>query len=251
MNIPAQPRVNAHLGIAGWWIGAAAILFLVLAPFSRADESGWKVLTENLDSFLEPKDHWAVCGEVKLGPASHRKLVTESGHGIIVSNGGGVDLATKETYRDCEVELEFMIPQHSNSGVKLAGCYEIQIFDSWKKKKVTGSDCGGIYPRGELKPHYHTIDEGVPPKKNACREPGQWQTLKIVFHSPRFDATGKKFANAKFDRVELNGVLIHENQEVAHPTGHAWHNEEHDKGPLLLQGDHGPVAFRNLRIRPL
>ena len=68
---------------------------------------------------------------------------------------------------------------------------------------------------------------------------------------PAFDAAGKKTANAKFDRVELNGMVIHENQEVAYPTGHAWHNKEHDKGPLLLQGDHGPVAFRNLRIKTL
>jgi hypothetical protein len=144
-----------------------------------------------------------------------------------------------------------MIPERSNSGVKLAGCYEIQIFDSWQKKKVTGSDCGGIYPRGELQPRYHTIDDGTPPKENACREAGQWQSLKIAFRSPRFDASGKKVANARFDRVELNGVLVQENQEVAYPTGHAWHNEEHEKGPLLLQGDHGPVAFRNLRIKAL
>ena len=246
-----QPRVVGRLGIAGWWIGAAAVLFLTLAPVSRGDESGWKVIPENLDSFRDPKDQWSVCGDVKLDPANRRKLVTKSGQGIVLSYGRGVNLCTKETYRDCEVELEFMIPQGSNSGVKLAGCYEVQIFDSWKKKKVTGSDCGGIYPRAELKPQYHTLDDGIPPKENACRAPGQWQTLKIAFRSPRFDESGKKVANAKFDRVELNGVVIHENQEVAYPTGHAWHDKEHDKGPLLLQGDHGPVAFRNLRLRPM
>ena len=229
----------------------AAIPLLPIAPIGLADESGWTVISNNLDSFRDPKDNWSVCGGVKLDPANRRKLATESGQGLLVSNGHGVDLRTKETYRDCEVELEFMIPQGSNSGVKLAGCYEIQIFDSWKKKKVTGSDCGGIYPRAELKPRYHTLDDGIPPKENACREPGQWQTLKTAFRSPRFDETGKKVANAKFDRVELNGVVIHENQEVAQPTGYAWHNKEHDKGPLLLQGDHGPVAFRNLRIKSL
>ena len=251
MNIPAQSRVAGQLSIAGRWIGVAAILFLVLARISRAGESAWTVISENLKSFQDPKDNWSICGKVKLDPANRRKLVTEPGQGIVVSYGLGANLRTKETYRDCEVELEFMIPQGSNSGVKLAGCYEIQIFDSWKKKKVTGSDCGGIYPRAEMKPRYHTLDDGVPPKKNACREPGQWQTLKIAFRSPRFDDTGKKIANARFDRVELNGILIHENQEVAYPTGHAWHDNEHENGPLLLQGDHGPVTFRKLRVRPL
>ena len=251
MNISAQSRVVGQLGIAGRWIGPLTILFLVLLPISRADESGWMVISKELASFQDPKDGWSICGKVKLDSANRRKLVTDPGQEILVSHGHGVNLRTREMYRDCEVEVEFMIPQGSNSGVKLSGCYEVQIFDSWKKKKVTGSDCGGIYPRAEQKPRYHTLDDGVPPKENACREPGQWQTLKIAFRSPRFDATGKKIANAKFDRVELNGRLIHENQEVAYPTGHAWHDKEHEKGPPLLQGDHGPVAFRNLRVRAL
>ena len=81
--------------------------------------------------------------------------------------------------------------------------------------------------------------------------PGKWQTLKIVFHSPRFDASGKKTANGRFERVELNGVVVQENQEVLNPTGAAWHDKEHDKGPVLLQGDHGPVAFKNMRVRAM
>ena len=48
----------------------------------------------------------------------------------------------------------------------------------------------------------------------------------------------------------LNGTLIHENVELATPTGHAWHDKEVPTGPLLLQADHGPVAFRNVRVRP-
>lgn len=251
MNIPARIRVVGHSGIAGWSIGAAAVLFLVFSSIGRADDSGWTVVSENLDSFKDPKDNWSICGAVKQDPDNPRKLVAESGQGILVSTGGGKDLLTKKKYQDCEVELEFMIPKASNSGVKMNGCYEIQIFDSWNKKKVTGADCGGIYPRGEHDPTYRTIDDGVPPKVNACRQPGEWQTLKIAFHSPRFDENGKKVANAKFDRVELNGVLIHENQEVLYPTGAAWHDKEYATGPVLLQGTHGAVAIRNMRIRPL
>jgi len=72
----------------------------------------------------------------------------------------------------------------------------------------------------------------------------------VIFLSPRFDKDGKKVANARVVRAILNGQLIHENQEIETPTGHAWHNKEMEAGPILLQGDHGPVAFRNFLVRP-
>jgi hypothetical protein len=247
----AKPSISQRVATVSRQLGMSAISILLLAPTSRAAESPWTLVSNDLASFQSPHNKWKVCDEVKLDPANSRKLSATEGKGILVGDGRGSNLRTTEQYRDCEVELEFMIPKGSNSGVKMNGCYEIQIFDSYKKKKVTGADCGGIYPRGEPKPRYHTIDDGVPPKKNVCRAPGEWQTLKIVFRAPRFDVSGKKIANAKFDRVELNGVVVQEKQEVAYPTGAAWHDEEHDRGPVLLQGDHGPVAFRNMRVKPL
>jgi hypothetical protein len=149
------------------------------------------------------------------------------------------------------VSLEFMIPRGSNSGVKLHGVYEIQILDSWKAAHPTGGDCGGIYPRAELKPQFHHIDDGTPPLVNAAKQPGQWQMLEIRFRAPRFDQKGNKVANAQFERVVLNGKLIHDHADAAHPTGAIWRDKEHATGPLLLQADHGPVAFRNVRVRPL
>jgi hypothetical protein len=132
------------------------------------------------------------------------------------------------------------------------GLYEIQIFDSHGKKELTGSDCGGIYPRGEQQPKYHTIDKGVPPRVNAARPAGEWQTLDITFRAPRFDADGKKTVDARFVKVVLNGQVIHENEAVHYPTGSAWRlAKEVPRGPLLLQADHGPVAFRNVRVRPV
>jgi hypothetical protein len=72
-----------------------------------------------------------------------------------------------------------------------------------------------------------------------------WQHLKISFQAPRFDAAGKKIANARMLRVVLNGVTIHENVELLAPTrGGA--NDEVAMGPLRIQGDHGAVAFRNI-----
>jgi len=69
--------------------------------------------------------------------------------------------------------------------------------------------------------------------------------------SPVSGRCGKKEANARFEKVVLNGQLVQENLELRAPTGHAWRLPEVRRGPLLLQADHGPVAFRNIRVRPL
>lgn len=161
------------------------------------------------------------------------------------------DLVTIAEYADVDVRLEFMIARRSNAGVKLMGLYEIQIFDSFGKTRLTGSDCGGIYPRGEDKPRYHTIDDGVPPRFNACKPAGEWQTLEIRFLAPKFDGD-KKTSPAKFVRVALNGVVVHRDVAVNYPTGVNWRlAKEKPSGPLLLQADHGAVAYRNVCIRPL
>ena len=68
---------------------------------------------------------------------------------------------------------------------------------------------------------------------------------------PRFDSEGKKIRNARFDKVVLNGQVVHENVELNTPTGNAWKLKEIARGPLLLQGDHGPVAFRKIRVREI
>jgi hypothetical protein len=142
-----------------------------------------------------------------------------------------------------------MVPNKSDSGVKFEGLYEVQIADSWGVAEPKASDCGGIYPRAELKPTYHYLDKGFPPLSNATRPPGEWQMLDVIFQAPRFDADGEKTASARFVKVILNGQVIHKDLEVPTPTGHAWHDKEMPTGPILLQGDHGPVAFRNVRVR--
>lgn len=232
-------------------------LFLILALFAFpmptvfAEEKGWIELTDP-SAWRKPTDGWLTVGRVALDPAQPRRLSNEAGKGILVNGrkGQAADLLSKRTFGDMEVHVEFLIPKGSNSGVKLQGLYEIQICDSWGMKKPGGGDCGGIYPRAELKPKYHYLDKGFAPRVNACKRPGEWQTLDILFRAPRFDASGKKTANARFLKVVFNEKLIHDNVEVAAPTGHAWHKKEVAVGPLLLQGDHGPVAFRNVRVRP-
>jgi hypothetical protein len=195
-----------------------------------------------------------IAGSVEVDAKNPRRLQATAGKEILVNcpKGRARDLVTKQQFGDVAVHVEFLIPKGSNSGVKLMGLYEIQIVDSHGAKELTGADCGGIYPRTELQPTYHHIDKGVAPRTNAARPAGQWQTLDIVFQAPRFDPAGKKTANARFVKVLLNGQVVHENVEVQYPTGHAWRlQKEMPRGPLLLQGDHGPVAFRNVRVRSM
>ena len=231
--------------------------FLVAVSPARADEAGWIDLTRGpkpLGAFAGKNDDWVVAGDAAKDATNPRRLTARPGEGVLAprSGSGAENLVTRQRFADVEVRAEFLIAQGSNSGVKLMGLYEIQIADSHAKKTLTGSDCGGVYPRGEQSPLYHVIDKGTPPRVNAARPAGAWQELGIVFRAPRFGADGRKTANARFVKVTLNGQTIHENVELFYPTGSAWRlSKEVPAGPLLLQGDHGPVAFRNVRVRPV
>jgi hypothetical protein len=237
-------------------VGSLFVLLLPLASAvpAPAGETGWIVLFDgkSLDAWKQPTGDWTVVAGVELDPKDPRKLVGKPGEGVIYngSKGRTRNLVSKQAYGDIEAHVEFLIPKKANSGVKFEGVYEIQIYDSWGVEKPKATDCGGIYPRAEMKPKYHHIDEGIPPRVNACRPAGEWQTLDVIFQAPRFDAKGKKVRNARFVKVVLNGELIHENVELKTPTGNNWNKKEHPTGPLFLQADHGPVAFRNLRVRP-
>jgi hypothetical protein len=237
-------------------LAALTLALLAASPAAAADDAGWIDLTppKSFDAFQPPKDakDWAWAAAVTLDSKNPRKLAW-TGDGPALVNGPGRlrDLITKESFGDAEIHLEFLIAQKSNAGVKMHGHYEIQIRDSRGEKKLTGDSCGGVYPRAVMKPKYHHVDEGIAPKLDAAQPAGEWQTLDIVFLAPRFDSDGKKTANAKLVKVELNGQVVHENVELKTPTGHAPVDKETARGPILLQADHGPVAFRNVRVRPL
>jgi hypothetical protein len=221
-----------------------------------AAEANWIELdaADHFAAWQQPTGRWMDAGDVTCDPANGRRLVAKEGTGVMMNGPTGKtsNLVSKQKFRDCQVHAEFMIPTHSNSGVKLMGLYEIQILDTYGNKDLSGDSCGGIYPRAKEKPRYHHIDNGFPPRVNAARPAGQWQTLDIGFRAPRFDKQGHKTTPARFVQVTLNGQLIHENVDVASPTGSAWMwHKEIPTGPLLLQADHGPVAFRNVRVRPI
>jgi len=233
--------LSAEMGLAG----ARAL----------ADDSQWVELIGNggLEQWRQPAGDWVIAGDARPDPKNPARLVAEPGLGVLINGKTGKtrNLISKRDFEDFEAHFEFLVPKGSNSGVKFESLYEIQIADSFGVAKPTASHCGGIYPRAEMLPRYHHIDDGIPPRSNAARPFGEWQTLEVIFRAPRFDSTGKKVRNARFDRVVLNGKVIHENVELATPTGHAWRLKEVARGPILLQGDHGPVAFRRIRVRAL
>jgi hypothetical protein len=207
--------------------------------FDAADFSGWR----------KPLGDWVVADAVALDSTKPEAFTIRRGEGVMVNgpNGKSVDLMTEAEFGDLELHVEFCIPRKSNSGVYLQGRYEVQIYDSYDKATdaYPGIECGGIYPRWLQEKNV----DGHSPRVNASRPAGEWQSFDIVFRAPRFDTAGVKVANARFERVVHNGQVIHENIELKGPTRAARWEDEKPTGPVLLQGDHGPVAYRNLRIR--
>jgi hypothetical protein len=129
----------------------------------------------------------------------------------------------------------------------LHGLYEIQVFDSWgSSEPMKTSDCGAVYHRW--------IDNkgvgGSAPSRNASRRPGEWQSFQIWFRAPRFDGS-RKTENARFIRVLHNGLSVQNNVDLEGPTRAAMNLKEAHTNPIMLQGDHGPVAYRNIYVRPL
>lgn len=204
--------------------------------FTGQDVSGWR----------EKTGEWMAAAEVPLDEKDSKKFAIKEGRGVLVNGPTGktVNLVTVPEFGDVEAHIEFNVPQGSNSGVYFQGRYEIQVLDSFGHTPLKYGDNGGIYRNGKGW-------EGKPPSVNVSKAPGQWQTFDVTFRAPRFDAAGKKAEDAKFVKVTHNGTVIHENVSVNGPTTAAAYTDEQPLGPIMLQGDHGPVAYRNLRIKKL
>ena len=195
---------------------------------------------------------WEIVGDTFTKPGNEKLLSSKPGTGVIVNGPTGRtrNLLSKTEFGDVKAHIEFMVSKDSNSGIYFMGRYEIQIFDSWQKKsQYPGIECGGIYQRWDNNREPKGF-EGHSPRVNASRRPGQWQRFDVIFRSPRFDKNGQKIANARFEKIVHNGTLIHADVELSGPTRAGAYSDEKPTGPLMLQGDHGPVAYRNIRIEP-
>jgi hypothetical protein len=203
------------------------------APFNGKDLTGWKLKGK------EEKSKWKV-GHAEVDAQKPNQLTFKAGAGLdaelVNTAGGGVDIYTEQKWGDCIIEVEVMVPKGSNSGIYVMGEYEVQVLDSYGRPKVGPSDLGGLYGASA-------------PRVNAAKKPGEWQKFVIDFQAPRFQ-NGTKTSNAKFLKVVLNDQVIHENAEMKGPTPSALTGKEQATGPLMFQGDHGPVAYRQIRITP-
>jgi hypothetical protein len=140
----------------------------------------------------------------------------------VVEPEGNADLVSDQSFQDMKLHLEFNVEPHSNSGVYLRGRYEIQILDD---PEMTGDThgCGALYSR-------------IAPSKDATKPAGEWQTFDITL-------VGRDLT------VVLNGETIIDGT-VEGITGGALSPFEDEPGPLMLQGDHGKVRFRNIVVTP-
>ncbi|MBE9463424.1 DUF1080 domain-containing protein [Dyadobacter subterraneus] len=143
--------------------------------------------------------------------------------GILKSEKSGVNLITDAKYNDFKLHVEFRIPKGSNSGVYLRGRYEMQVTDG-KGLEPAVDQLGAVYGF-------------ISPSEMMAKEPGEWQTFDITL-------LGRMLTLA------VNGKTVITNQEIPGITGGALDSNEGEPGPLYIQGDHGPVEYRNIVITP-
>lgn len=144
-------------------------------------------------------------------------------NGILKNPKAGTNLLTAQKFSDFKLHVEFRYPEGSNSGIYLRGRYELQIIDS-RGEEPSSVLFGGIY--GFLTPN-----------ENVAKAAGEWQTYDITLIGRRLT-------------LEANGKIVICDQIIPGITGGALDSNEGEPGPILLQGDHGPVEFRSIVITP-
>jgi len=155
-----------------------------------------------------------------LGTMKNQWIVED---GALKSPKLGANIRTKNTFNDFKLHIEFRYPKESNSGVYLRGRYEVQV-----------SDSKGMPP---LKDYLGAIYGFISPLEMVAKEPGEWQTFDITLVGRLVTLVG-------------NGKQIIYKQEIPGITGGAMDSNESEPGPIMIQGDHGPVEYRNIILTP-
>jgi hypothetical protein len=170
----------------------------------------------------------------------------ENGYIEVVPHTGNI--ATKQVFGDCQLHIEWATPakvegegqERGNSGVFMAGKYEIQVLDSYNNPTYADGQAASMFGQ-------------YPPLVNASRPPGQWQTYDVIWHGPRFDASGKLLSKAHIT-VFHNNVLVQDDVVLTGPTAFKVrppYTPDPVKMPLALQDHTFPVRFRDIWIREL
>lgn len=145
-------------------------------------------------------------------------------NGILINPKPGANIFTNEKFDDFKLFLEFRYPEGSNSGVYLRGRYEVQIMDS-KTTRPSSVEFGGVYGF-------------ISPSEIASKGPGEWQTYEITLQG-------------RMVTLVANGKTVIHNEEIPGITGGAIDSKEGEPGPILIQGDHGPVEFKRIAIQKI
>ena len=156
-------------------------------------------------------------------PVGRRDSQWRAAGGILQNANSGANLVSVQKFDDFKLRLEFRVPKEANSGVYLRGRYELQI-----------DDAAGLEPSSH---HLGGLYGFIAPSENAARAAGEWQSMEVTL-------VGRMLTYV------LNGTTVICNREIPGITGGAIDSAEGDPGPLLLQGDHGPVDYRNIVITP-
>ena len=155
--------------------------------------------------------------------ASKKKNQWVAENGIMKSPQSGANIITDQKFNDFSLHIEFRYPEGSNSGVYLRGRYEIQVEDN-RGQEPLSTFFGGIYGF-------------ITPNEMAAKAPGEWQTYDVTL-------VGRRVT------VVANGKKIITDQIIPGITGGALDSKEGEPGPIMLQGDHGPIEYRNIIITP-
>jgi hypothetical protein len=187
------------------------------------------------------KKQWQLAGDVFADRKKEKHLETSPGSGILVSQPrqNTRPLETKLQHGDMDLELDFLLAKGSKSGILLQGRYLIYLQDNWRQNSVAKEVSGSILAGDKL----------ILPVINAAKAPGLWQHLRIRFKAPRFDAAGKKIADALIAEVILNGKRVQQNITASAPAAAAPKQKEAPTGPLVFLPGSGPVAYKNISYK--
>jgi hypothetical protein len=144
-------------------------------------------------------------------------------NGVLVNDKPGSNLISDAKFTDFKLHIEFRYPKGSNSGVYLRGRYEVQISDNFGDPA--------------LKDFLGAIYGFIEPSHQMAKAPGEWQSYDITL-------IGRQVT------VVANGRTIICNQVIPGITGGALDSHEGEPGPIMLQGDHGMVEYRNIVLTP-
>lgn len=222
VDVVQRPDIQAHfLGGILWSLG---LLEGEGKPLSQRYELDALEILEGFRPLFNGMDltGWRLRnpGGLASWSAQNRMLVNTIGQ-----DEHGTDLVSEERFWNFVVRFDYMVPKGSNSGFYLRGRHELQILEDHASGQPTLGGNGAFYNLAA-------------PAQFVSRKPGEWQNAEVTL-------IGNKTT------VILNGVKIHDGLELNRPTGGELDNRVNEPGPFMLQGDHGAIAFRNLRIKVL